>query len=221
MCSSDLEEIVQACVGSKRQWGYRNKIEMAVTSDAAGHFEVGFHREGPDEIVAASRTLLAHKQIERAPKALRGAIRYAQGGKDLGIYRIGVRHSLATGELEVALWTRPGAFPRAVFAKTIAASMKTTSIVRVLADPGKARKIKGVETLDGRGYWRERIGDAEFSTAAPSFFQVNTAQAEKLIGLVLEGLGDVEDLRIADLYAGGAGNHGQTAIRRHGGQQHG
>ena len=63
-------------------------------------------------------------------------------------------------------------------------ALSPTSIVRVLADPGKARKIKGVETLDGRGYWRERIGEAEFSTQAPSFFQVNTAQAGKLIDIV-------------------------------------
>ena len=197
------EEAVAACAPSKRQWGYRNKIEMAATTDAAGRFEVGFHREGTNEVIPASRTLLAHKSIERAPKAVRGAIRYAQGASELGIYRIGVRHSQKTGELEVALWTRPGAFPRNVFAKTLSAALKATSVVRVLADPGKERKIKGVEVLDGRGYWRERIGDAEFSTSAPSFFQVNTDQAQRLVKLVLEGLGDVEDLRVADLYAGG------------------
>ena len=203
MDAGQADELVEKCIASNHRWGYRNKIEMAATQDATGHFEVGFHREGTDEVVPSSRTMLAHKQIERAPKALRGAIRYAQGGKDLGIYRIGVRHSTATGELEVAIWTRPGAFPRAVFGKTIAAALKTTSIVRVLADPGRARKIKGVEVLDGRGYWRERIGDVEFSTAAPSFFQVNTEQALRLTELVREGLGDVEGLRIADLYAGG------------------
>ena len=151
----------------------------------------------------AESTHLAHKQIEKAPKALGGAIRYAQGNQDLGIFRVGVRHSLATGELEVALWTKPGAFPRGMFAKTLSSACKATSVVRVLADPGKARKIKGVEILDGRGYWRERIGDAEFSTQAPSFFQVNTAQAGKLVELVTQGLGGVEGAYIADLYAGG------------------
>ena len=201
--AESAERIVEPCVGSRRQWNYRNKIEMATTADAQGHFEVGFHREGAEEVVAAQRTMLAHKQIERAPKALRGAIRYVQGAADLGIYRIGVRHSSATGELEVACWTKPGPFPRSVFAKTITSALKATSVVRVLADPGKARKIKGGEVLDGRGYWRERIGDAEFSTAAPSFFQVNTNQAERLVSLVLEGLGDVEDRSVADLYAGG------------------
>ena len=208
------EELVADCLGAKRTWNYRNKIELACGTGANGRFTVGFHREGSDELVPAESTKLAHKAIEKAPKALQGAIRYAQGSRELGIYRIGVRHSLATGELEVALWTRPSGFPRATFAKTIATALKTTSVVRVLADPGKARKIKGVETLDGRGYWRERIGDAEFSTQAPSFFQVNTAQAGKLVNAVMGMLAESDEplsyddapldgAYIADLYAGG------------------
>ena len=197
------EDIVANCVGSKRTWNYRNKLELATGTDAKGKFALGFHREGSGEFVPAESTHLAHKQIEKAPKALGGAIRYAQGNQDLGIFRVGVRHSLATGELEVALWTKPGAFPRGMCAKALASSCKATSVVRVLADPGKARKIKGVEILDGRGYWRERIGDAEFSTQAPSFFQVNTAQAGKLVEQVTQGLGGVDGAYIADLYAGG------------------
>ena len=196
-------ELVRECAASKRTWGYRNKLEIAVGTDAEGRFELGFHREGSSELVAAASSRLAHKQIEKAPKALRGAIRYAQGNQDLGIHRIGVRHSLVTGELEVALWTRPGSFPRALFAKTLSTAVKATSVVRVLADPGKARKIKGVEVLDGRGYWREKGGDVLYSTQAPSFFQVNTAQAGKLVEFVLEGLGDLDGAYVADLYAGG------------------
>ena len=197
------QHLVNPCLGSKRTWNYRNKLELACGHDARGKFALGFHREGTNDFVAAESSHLGHKQIERAPKALGGAIRFAQGNQDLGIFRVGVRHSLATGELEVAVWTKPGSFPRGMFAKTISTACKTTSIVRVLADPGKARKIKGVEILDGRGYWRERIGDASFSTQAPSFFQVNTAQAGKLVDLVLTGLGDLDGAYVADLYAGG------------------
>lgn len=201
--SERAEALVRECAPSKRMWGYRNKLEIATGIDGQGHFELGFHREGTGEFVPCDSSRLAHKQIEKAPKALRGAIRYAQGDQDLGIFRIGVRHSMVTGELEVALWTKPGSFPRGLFAKTLSTAVKTTSVVRVLADPGKARKIKGVEILDGRGYWRERIGDVQYSTQAPSFFQVNTAQAGKLVSFVLEGLGDLDGAYVADLYAGG------------------
>ena len=51
--------------------------------------------------------------------------------------------------------------------------------------------------------WEEKLCDARFFTAAPSFFQVNTAQAEKLVNLVIEGLEIEQGMYIADLYAGG------------------
>ena len=200
------EELVGSCLPSKRIWGYRNKLELGCGRDGAGRFVLGFHQEGTGELSSADSSKLGHKQIEKAPKALGGAIRYAQGSDDLGIFRVGVRHSLATGELEVAIWTKPGGFPRALFAKTLSSACKTTGIIRVLADPGAARKVKGVEVLDGKGRWHERIGETEFATQAPSFFQVNTAQAGRLVNTVLEGLGGADALDeayVADLYAGG------------------
>ena len=197
------ESLVQPCVACKREWGYRNKLELGCFADESGRFSVGFHREGSDELVSADSSGLVHKQIQKLPKALRGAIRYAQGSRDLGIHRIGVRHSLATGDLEVALWTKPGAFPRSTFAKAITSACKATGVIRVLAEPGKARKVKGVEVLEGRGRWRERVGDVELAAQAPAFFQVNTAQAKRLVDLVIQGLGDVDGAYIADLYSGG------------------
>lgn len=201
--AEEAELIVAQTLPSKREWGYRNKIEMGAKTCPDGKIDLGFYREGSHDLVTVDETLLAHKSIQKAPKALRGAIRYAQGSQDQGIYRVGVRHSLVTGDLEIALWTAPGPFLRSRFAQILGNSLKATSVVRVMADPGKARKIKGVETLDGRGYWRDRIGDAQFSTQAPSFFQVNTAQAAKLVDKVMEGLGGVDGKFVADLYAGG------------------
>ena len=201
--AEEAERIVAQTLPSKREWGYRNKIELGAKTRPDGKIDLGFYREGSHDLVTVDETLLAHKSIQKAPKALRGAIRYAQGSQDQGIYRVGVRHSLVTGDLEIALWTASGPFPRSRFAQILGNSLKATSVVRVMADPGKARKIKGVETLDGRGYWRDRIGDAQFSTQAPSFFQVNTAQAAKLVDKVMEGLGGVDGKFVADLYAGG------------------
>ena len=206
------EDLVRPCLPSKRQWGYRNKLELGAARAENGEFLLGFHREGTHDIATPAVCPLAHDAVAKAPKALRGALRFAQGSADLGIFRVGVRHSLRTRETEIALWTKPGAFPRAHVAKTLKSALKATSIVRVLADPGRARKIKGVETLDGKGCWGEELADARFLTSAPSFFQVNTAQAEKLAAEVVEGLGGrmgeegpegLDGLLVADLYAGG------------------
>ncbi|WP_087193381.1 23S rRNA (uracil(1939)-C(5))-methyltransferase RlmD [Gordonibacter sp. An230] len=206
------DELVRPCLPSKRQWGYRNKLELSATFDGRGALHLGFHREGTHDVVAVDSCPAASSPIARAPKALRGALRFAQGSQDLGIYRVGVRGSVRTRAVEIALWTRPRAFPRGHVAKTLKSALKATSIVRVMADPGKARKIKGLETLDGRGCWEERLGEARYLTSAPSFFQVNTAQAEKLVARVVEGLGGrmgengpegLNGLLVADLYAGG------------------
>ncbi len=121
---------------------------------------------------------------------------------DLGIFRVGVRHSLRTKDTEIALWTSPGSFPRAAVAKTLGDALRTTSIVRVMAEPGKARKVKGVERLSGKGCWEEQLGDFKYFISAPSFFQVNTAQAEKMIKLVIDELDIQEDDIVADLYCG-------------------
>ncbi len=184
-----VEGLVASCAPSKRTWGYRNKLELGACTGENGRFMLGFYREGTHRPGDADSCPLAHKNIARAPKALRGALRFAQGAQDLGIFRVGVRGSVRTNDVEVALWTPPGPFPRTHVAGMVKSALKATSVVRVLADPGKARAIKGVEALEGRGWWEEQVGGARLVATAPSFFQVNTAQAECLVADVLEGLG--------------------------------
>lgn len=197
------EAVVADCVPSKREWGYRNKLELACGADGAGRLVLGMRPEGSADIVALDCCPLANRLIEKAPKALRGALRFLSGNEDLGIFRVGVRGSLRTKDVEVALWTTPGPFPRAAAAKTLASALKNTSLVRVVAEPGRARKVKKVEAISGKGCWEEELAGERFLTSAPSFFQVNTAQAEKLVELVREGLDLAEGDYVADLYAGG------------------
>ena len=198
------EALVKTPLPSKRQWGYRNKLELNAQVDKKGQLQLGFCAEGSHDLVFVETCPLAHKSIEKAPKALRGALRYLQGSSDLGLFRVGVRGSVRTKDLEIALWTKPSSFPRNAASKTLKSTLpQATSIVRVLADPGKARSVKKVEVLAGKGLWEEELAGNHFMTSAPSFFQVNTAQAEKLVEQVMEGLGGVKHLLVGDLYAGG------------------
>lgn len=196
------EAVVAPCVPCKKPWGYRNKLEMGAGTDAAGRLVLGMHRDRSHDLTSVASCPLAHKAIQKAPKALQGALRYLQGSGDLQLFRVGVRHSNRTRATEIALWTKPGAFPRAQAAKTLKSALHATSIVRVMADPGKSRAIKGVEVLAGAGNWTERLGDFTYKVSAPSFFQVNTAQAETLIDLVRDGLHVPSHGRVADLYCG-------------------
>ena len=197
------EDLVAPCKPSKRELGYRNKLELGAAFDENKALVLGFSQEGSHEMAHPSSCALACKPISASPKTLTGALRYLCGKDDLGIFRVGVRASLRSHDLEVALWTRPGAFPRHAAAQVLKSALKPTSIVRVIADAGKARKVKGVEVLDGKGFWEEQLSGLVFATSAPSFFQVNTAQAEALVEEVVSGLSPSPAMRAADLYAGG------------------
>jgi 23S rRNA (uracil1939-C5)-methyltransferase len=198
------DALVEAPIASKREFNYRNKIELQASYHKAksNQFELGFHHPGSSDIVETKQCLVAAKPIEKSPAALRGALRYAQGNQDLGIFRVGVRASDRTKSTEIALWTTPGPFPRARVASILQDSLKATSVVRVMANPGKARKIKGVEVLAGKGYWEEKLLGLTYKVSAPSFFQVNSAQAEAMIKLALDGLALGSESYCADLYCG-------------------
>jgi 23S rRNA (uracil1939-C5)-methyltransferase len=199
---ANAESIVAETVASPSEFGYRNKIELVVDS-SSGRPRIGFHRAGSDEVVSVDECLLLPKAMRKAPKALGGALRYIAGDQELGLTRVALRVGAHTKDVEIALWGAPGPFPRKAVATTLGSALKSTSLVRVMTKgPSKERRIAGVEVLSGKGYWRERLGGMTMSLSAPSFFQVNTKAAEKLVRIVLEALEPDGTDRILDLYAG-------------------
>ncbi|NLQ13113.1 23S rRNA (uracil(1939)-C(5))-methyltransferase RlmD [Olsenella sp. KGMB02461] len=189
----------QSCGDS---WGYRNKIELAVGHQGQRTI-VGMHPAKGTAPIKVDRCLLLDPVAEKLVKGVSGALSYVASSHQLELERVGIRASRRTRDIEVALWTSPGAFPRAHMAKVLGDAAKPTSVVRVLSKgPQKARKVSGVEVLSGTGSWSERILDETLRVSAPSFFQVNTKGADKLVNLVLEGLNPCEDDLAMDLYSG-------------------
>ena len=182
-----VDSILQDTVASPSEWNYRNKIELNWKNGKLGMMD-----EGTNHFVQVSEFPLAHKEISKAPKALAGALKFALHGEDCGIFRVGIRHSERTGDIQVAIWTTPGWFPRHEVAKVVEDATGANSIIRIIADAGKTRKIKQVEMLQGNPTWTEKLNGFTYSISAPSFFQVNTFQAEVLQSLVLDALTQVQ-----------------------------
>ena len=200
------QELVAPCIASAKQWHYRNKLEFVSGQDVAGRFTLGMHAAAGG-FNPLSTCLLGTKQYAKLPKAMTGALRFLQGNEDLGIERVGVRTSTRTGDVELAIWTRTGRFPRAQAAKVLtdAVPTKRPAITRVLLKDDtktKARKVSGTENLAGKGHWTEEIDGRVMILSAPSFFQVNTPGAETLVKLVMEGLQPTQDDVALDLYSG-------------------
>lgn len=199
-----VESHVPACIASKREWHYRNKVEFETGLDVAGRFTLGMHARGGSFTPLSSCALIPGK-FSQAPKALTGALRFAAGQDDLGIERVGIRVSTRTNDVEVALWTSTGRFPRARVAQVVGESLATkgVGVTRVLLKgPAKERKVAGVESLRGHGYWTETVNGMTMLLSAPSFFQVNTPGAETLTRLVLDGLSPDGLDYVLDLYSG-------------------
>ena len=217
LSEADVARVLQPAVVSEQTLNYRNKVELGISLEPDGiHVGMSSQLDGAVQTVAQCRLFPEGK--EGIPQALQGALRMALKRNLYGLFRIGIRCSQRSGQCEIALWGKPGPFPRDVVRSVLASAFKpfggVSSIVRVIADPGKQRRIKRVEVLDGKGYWEEELricGQAyRFKTSAPSFFQVNTAAAEELVEDALDKLSGalpstrtLRGMRIADLYAGG------------------
>ncbi|MFQ9180885.1 MAG: hypothetical protein ACLR3C_14035 [Eggerthella lenta] len=65
------EELVRPCLPSKRQWGYRNKLELGAAMDERGTFQLGFHREGAHDIASPGACPLARRHRQGAQGAAR------------------------------------------------------------------------------------------------------------------------------------------------------
>ena len=209
------DELVAPCESPSKPWGYRNKVELAVDTQGR-RATIGMHDLGGNGIVKVVSCPLLDRRDAKLVKSVSGAISYLVGSRRLEIDRIGIRVSRRTRDIEVSLWTPTGPFPRAQVAKVLTDACKASSIVRVLTKgPLKARRVTSVERLAGKGYWEERIGDETMAVSAPSFFQVNTQGAERLIDLVCDGLALSEEDEAMDLYCG-AGTFTLPLARRTG-----
>lgn len=198
----EADSIVSEAIPSPAEYGYRNKVELVSSPDSA-RISLGFHKAASAEVVPVESCLLLPKRLRKAPRALTGALRYVAGDSPLGVARVGLRVARNTKDVEVGIWTPPGAFPRAATARTLGQALPLSSLVRVLFKGASDERVASkVEVLSGKGSWRERLGQHEYLVSAPSFFQVNTPAAEQLVTLVLDAFGADGTDRVLDLYAG-------------------
>lgn len=215
MGDARAEALVAQLVSPGEPWGYRNKVELAVSRER-GRVTLGMHGMGEGDVVRVKSCMLLDKAHAGAVKSVAGALSYLAGSHNLDLERVGIRVSRRTRDVEVALWDRPGAFPRAQVAKVLEDALHPTSVVRVMQKgPAKARRIAGVECLSGAGSWSELVGEERMRVSAPSFFQVNTRGAEKLVELVIDALNPQPHEEAMDLYCG-AGTFTLPLARRAG-----
>lgn len=199
---------VRPIITMDEPWGFRNKMEFSF--QPPNH--VGLHRRGRwDQVVDLEACFLpAGRTVEILHAVREFARRHSLACYDTRTHQGFLRHLLvregrATGEVMVALVTAPGPFPQArdLVDTLVRPFPEIASLIWAInASRGDAIEVVELQVLHGRLFIHERLRGLTFKLGLLTFFQTNTAQAERVIDVVHDfaALTGVE--RVIDLYSG-------------------
>jgi 23S rRNA (uracil1939-C5)-methyltransferase len=204
---------VRPILAAVETYGYRNKMEFTIARAGNGAgLTVGLHEaERYDAVLDIERCLLQSDSMNalldeaRRFFAASGLTAWEQDSGEGLLRFLMLREGYRTGESMVNIVTSsPAVSELAPLAERLSAREPRTTSVVVNVNPKKASVAVGVEEhlLGGRDHIRESVGGLEFQVSANSFFQTNTAQAERLFSLVLDSAGLEGGETVLDLYSG-------------------
>jgi len=204
---------VRPILAAVETYGYRNKMEFTIARAGGGAgLTVGLHEAARyDSVLDIERCLLQSDRrnalLDEARRffAASGLTAWEQDSGEGLLRFLMLREGYRTGESMVNIVTSsPAVSELAPLAERLSAREPRTTSVVVNVNPTKASVAVGVEEhlLGGRDHIRESVGGLEFQVSANSFFQTNTAQAERLFALVLDSAGLSGGETVLDLYAG-------------------
>lgn len=161
-------------LGMENPWAYRNNVQYAL--NASG--QLGFRALRSHNIVPISECWIAHPSLEDLAAAF-----------DLecdGLYGLTLRVGVATGEQLV------------IFEGDSIPDIEVDFPVSCLYQSPEGE----VTVLAGDSYYHEQLNQRLWQVSGPSFFQVNTLQAEQLLRAVSERLQGTDINTLIDAYCG-------------------
>jgi 23S rRNA (uracil1939-C5)-methyltransferase len=173
---------------------------------------VGLHEaERYDRVLDIDRCLLQSERMNALLDESRrffvehGLTAYDQDSGEGLLRFLMLREGRRTDEAMVNVVTSsPAVSELEPLAGRLAARVNETASVVMNVNPKKASVAVGIEEhlLGGRDHIRESVGGLSFQISANSFFQTNSAQAERLFAIVLEAAALTGGETVFDLYAG-------------------
>ena len=211
ICVQSWEGIVPA----PSETGYRNKCEFSFGDEEKdGDLALGMRkRMSYYEVVTLKDCNIVDADYLRI---IEGTLQFFQERRvpfyhkarhDGSLRHLVVRKGAATGEILINLVTSSEVpFSVEEFKDMLLGLELDGSVCGILhsVNDGLADVVKSDEMrlLYGRDFFMEKLFDLEFKVSVYSFFQTNSAGAEKLYSIVKEFAGDVADKTVFDLYCG-------------------
>lgn len=167
---------VRPILGMDEPWAYRNHIQLSSQPEGL----LGFQAWRSHEIIAVESCLLTHPFLDEIWEALDLDLEGAQ--------RVSLRAGLATGEQMLILEGDDSSLPE------LEVDVPISCVY--LGSEGE------LVVMAGDSYLHEELGGRRYRISAPSFFQVNTAQAERMLSVVEELLDPRTSETLVDAYCG-------------------
>lgn len=208
----DIEKKMEPIYGMEQPWHYRNKAQYPVGLDKTGNVIAGFYAGRTHTIVPNTDCLI---QAEVNKDILEIILHYMRKNhirpydekSHAGLVRhVLTRVGFVTGEIMVCLvlnGKKEQLKNRELLVKQLKAIPGMTSIM-VNTNTEKTNRILGTdcETLWGREYIEDYIGNVRYQIGPLSFFQVNPAQTKVLYAKALEYAQLQGQEVVWDLYCG-------------------
>ncbi len=189
-------------------YNYRNKMEFAFHPDGT----LGLHPRGAwydiirlRECFLESPTAVAIVKAAQDFVESHGIACYHPRSRQGLLRELCIRQSRGTGEILLGIVTSPGDFPEAhAMASHLAkVAPAIVGVVRgIRGTPDGAAPLAETTVLFGRDHITEITASLRFRIHLETFFQTNSAQAERLVEVVKAYAGDVAGAKVVDVYCG-------------------
>lgn len=208
----DIEDKMEMTLGMEEPFYYRNKAQFPVGKNKDGEIVTGFYAgrthsiiendhcciqaQVNDEILPIVKEYMKENRVEPYDEERhRGLVRHI-------LTRVG----FTTGEVMVCLVLNGKAknLPNKEKLVEKLSQIKGMTSIVVNKNTDKTNKILGteIETLWGRDYIEDYIGNVKYQIGPLSFYQVNPEQTKVLYGKALEYAGLTGNETVWDLYCG-------------------
>ena len=198
-------------IGMAQPLHYRNKVHAVFGSDRRGNVISGVYRAGSHEIVPVDRCLLEDERADAIIVSIRQLVKSFRikpydEDRGMGFLRhVLVRTGHATGQIMVVLVTASPVFPSR---KNFVAALRQrhpeiTTVVQNINDRDTTMVLgKRDVVLCGKGYIEDVLCGLTFRISPQSFYQVNSAQTERLYQTAIDMAGLNGKEEVLDAYCG-------------------
>jgi 23S rRNA (uracil1939-C5)-methyltransferase len=201
-----LSVSVQPLVAAPHGLGYRNRAILPLEREPSGKLRAGYYRRGSHQIVNMNRCPVLDPRLDAMIAPLKADLEAsgwpvdrhgAAGQNGAGLRHLALRIGRRSGECLLTLVASHDDLPGLpAMAERWMARWPALVGVTLNLQPAADNRLFGADnvTVCGRSWLLESFGGVELQISADTFFQVHSEQAERVVRLVQEVLGEPRGL---------------------------